>query len=84
MAEDTETMAGAWKLLDQIQSDDRIELLAEPNGLDHEFRRRSNLASRSPKVWADAYLLAFAAAGGLKLVTFDRVLKTRGVEVLVL
>ena len=37
-----------------------------------------------PKVWGDAYLLAFAAAAGLKLVTFDRALKTKGVDVLVL
>ena len=80
MGNDTETMAGAWKLLDRIQSDDRIEFLFEPEGLDREFRRRSNLASRSPKVWADAYLLAFAAAGGLKLITFDRALKTKGPE----
>jgi predicted nucleic acid-binding protein len=42
------------------------------------------MASRSPKVWADAYLLAFAAEAGLKFVTFDRALKSRGVEVLVL
>jgi len=67
-------------MLEQIQLDERVSFLAEPNGLDREFRRRSNLASRSPKVWADAYLLAFAAAGGLKLVTFDRALKTKGPE----
>jgi predicted nucleic acid-binding protein len=35
-------------------------------------------------VWADAYLLAFASAAGLKLVTFDRALKSRPAEVLVL
>lgn len=84
MGADTETMAGAWKLLDQIQADDRIEFLLEPEGLDHEFRARSRLSSRSPKVWGDAYLLAFAAAAGLRLVTFDRALKTKGVDVLVL
>jgi hypothetical protein len=72
------------KLLDQIQSEDRIEFLSEPDGLEREFRRLSRLASRSPKVWADAYLLAFAATAGLKLVTFDRALRSRDVEVLVL
>lgn len=84
MGPDTETMAGAWKLLDQIQADDRIEFLSEPDGLDDEFRVRSRLPSRSPKVWADAYLLAFAATAGLKLVTFDRALKAKGVDILVL
>jgi predicted nucleic acid-binding protein len=77
-------MAGAWKLLDQIQADDRIEFLSEPEGLEREFRARSRMPSRSPKVWGDAYLLAFASAAGLKLVTFDRALKSRGAEVLVL
>jgi toxin-antitoxin system PIN domain toxin len=80
LGEDTHTMSSAWNMLEQIQLDERVSFLAEPNGLDREFRRRSNLASRSPKVWADAYLLAFAAAGGLKLVTFDRALKTKGPE----
>jgi uncharacterized protein len=84
MGSDTETMAGAWKLLDRIQADDRIEFLQEPEGLDGEFRLRSRLPSRSPKVWGDAYLVAFAAAAELKLVTFDRALKTKGVDVLVL
>jgi len=84
MGPDTETMAGAWKLLDRIQADDRIEFLSEPDGLDNEFRARSRLSSRSPKVWADAYLLAFAATAGLKLVTFDQALKAKGVDVLVL
>ena len=84
MGGDTETMAGAWKLLERIQTDQRIEFLPEPEGLDREFRLRSRLPSRSPKVWADAYLMAFAAAAGLKLITFDRALKTKGVDVLVL
>lgn len=84
MGSDTETMAGAWKLLDQILADDRIEFLAEPEGLEKEFRSRSRLPSRSPKVWADAYLLAFASTAGLRLVTFDRALKAKGVDVLVL
>jgi uncharacterized protein len=84
MGNDTETMAGAWKLLDQVLIDDRIEFLSEPEGLDKEFRGRSRVPSTSPKFWADAYLLAFAAAAGLKLVTFDRALKTKGVDVLIL
>jgi len=84
MGDDTETMAGAWRLLDRIQADDRIEFLPEPDGLEHEFRARSRMTSRSPKVWADAYLLAFASVAGLKLITFDRALKSRGADVLVL
>ena len=70
--------------MDRIQTDDRVMFLEEPAGLDREFRTRSRLSTRSPKVWADAYLLAFASTAGLKLVTFDRALQNRGAEVLVL
>jgi len=84
MGKDTKTMFQAWNLWDQLQSDTRVEFFPEPQALEHELRSRSRLSSRSPKVWADAYLLAFASVAGLRLVTFDRALKVRGVEVLVL
>jgi uncharacterized protein len=84
MGKDTRSMSEAWGLWDRIWADNRIVFLAEPEGLEKEFRSRSRLSSRSPKVWADAYLLAFASVAGLKLVTFDRSLKSRGSDVLVL
>jgi uncharacterized protein len=84
LGEDAHTMSSAWRLLDKLQSDERIAFLAEPVDVERQFRSQSNLASRSPKLWADAYLLAFAEATGTKLITFDRALKSRGAEVLVL
>ena len=84
MGKDTKTMSEAWGLWDRIWADTRIAFLPEPDDLEKEFRLRSRLPSRSPKVWADAYMLAFAAVGGVKLVTFDRALQTRGADVLVL
>ncbi len=84
MGNDVCTMAGAWKVWDVVESDAHVSFLREPDGLDQEFRARSNLAAKSPKVWADAYLLAFASASGVKLVTFDRALASRKAEVLVL
>ena len=84
MGKDTQTMSEAWHLWDRLLSDTRIEFLPEPQALEHEFRSRSRLSSRSPKVWADAYLLAFASVAGLKLITFDRALKVRDVDVRVL
>ena len=68
----------------RIRADDRVTFPPEPDGLEKEFRRHSRLFSRCPKVWADAYLLAFASVAGVKLVTFDRALKSRGADVLVL
>lgn len=84
MGPDTRTMSEAWSLWDRIWADTRIMFLPEPDDLEREFRSRSRLSSRSPKVWADAYLLAFAAVAGLKFVTFDRALQPRGADVLVL
>jgi len=77
-------MSEAWNLWDKVWADSSIAFLPEPDGLEKEFRKRSRLLSRSPKVWADAYLLAFASVAGVKLVTFDRALKSRGADVLVL
>jgi len=84
MGSDTKTMIEAWALWDKVWADSRIEFLPEPEGIEREFRAHSRLASRSPKVWADAYLLAFSSVAGLTLVTFDRALKVRGVNVLLL
>jgi toxin-antitoxin system PIN domain toxin len=84
LGQDAQTMAGAWKLWDRMTADDRIAYLPEPEGLEGAFRATSAMASPSPKVWADAYLLGFATAAGLKVVTFDRALRGRGPNVLIL
>ena len=84
MGADTKSMSQAWGVWDRIWADDRVSFLAEPEAIEKEFRSRSRLSTRSPKVSADAYLLAFASVAGLKLVTFDRALRSHGLDVLVL
>jgi hypothetical protein len=84
MGNDVRKMPEAWKLWDKVCADDRVAYLSEPEAIEPELRRQSTLSSSSPKVWADSYLLAFATVAGLKLVTFDRALRSRGSEVLVL
>lgn len=84
MGKDAVSMSRAWSLWDEVWSDDRVAYLPEPAGLEQELRWRTRLSSRSPKMWADAYLLAFASVTGLKFVTFDQALRTRGLDVLVL
>src|SRR4051794_40164157 len=64
------TMAEAWQVYDAFLADDRVSLFAEPAGLETGFRERAASATPAPKVWADAYLLAFAAAHGGQVVTF--------------
>ncbi|MFZ0630093.1 MAG: TA system VapC family ribonuclease toxin [Acidobacteriaceae bacterium] len=84
LGRDVQTMAGAWKLWDRVTADERISFVAEPEGIERPFRKVSQLPSASPKVWGDAYLLGFAEAAGLRLVTFDQALKSRGRDVVVL
>ena len=77
MGADVMTQAAAWKAFDRFSDFWNGTLLDEPPGVDKEFRRRTNREEVSPKLWADGYLAAFAAAGGLRLVTFDRALSLR-------
>jgi predicted nucleic acid-binding protein len=77
-------MSEAWSLWDRIWADDRVIFLPEPEDIEREFRTRSRWSSRSPKVWADAYILAFASVAGLKLITFDQALRSHGENVVVL
>jgi uncharacterized protein len=84
MGSDTRKMSEAWELWDKVCADDRVAFLPEPEIIEHEFRRLSGSNTPSPKIWADSYLLAFARVAGLKLVTFDRGLHSKGAEVLIL
>jgi len=84
MGRDTKNMSEAWSLWDKVWADNRFAFLPEPDGLETEFRKHSRLSSRSPKVWADAYLLAFASVAGVKLVPFDHPLARRAAAVFVL
>jgi toxin-antitoxin system PIN domain toxin len=78
------TMRQAWRAYDRLFEDDRVALVPEPQALDPEFRRLTASGAVSPKVWADAYLLAFVAQMNATIVTFDRALENRGASCLVL
>ena len=78
------TMSEAWTVYDRLFEDDRVAFFAEPADLEEKFRSFTRLSVSSPKHWADAYMLGFTAAYGGQLVTFDRALKGRGAECLVL
>jgi predicted nucleic acid-binding protein len=49
----------------------RIEFADEPSGVEGSWLTLSSVDLASPKVWMDAYLAAFAKAGGYRLVTLD-------------
>jgi toxin-antitoxin system PIN domain toxin len=68
------TQSQAWKQFDALVANAANRMMDEPHGIDPIFRRNTDRKEASTKQWADGYLAAFAAAGGIQLVTFDRAL----------
>jgi toxin-antitoxin system PIN domain toxin len=60
------SMREAWKAYDGFFGDERVGFLAEPPELERAFRESSSSAHASPKLWADAYLTAFASSAGVR------------------
>jgi len=71
------TMKQAWDAHDAFAGDERVEFVPEPPAIERAFRGLSSSAHASPKLWADAYLTAFASECGGSIVTFDRSLARR-------
>ena len=62
----------AWAAYQALLADDRIAFRSEePAGLEAQWRRFAVRETASPKIWMDAYLAAFALAGGYRMVTTD-------------
>ena len=76
------TMTEAWGVHDRLFEDDRVAFVAEPAEVEAHFREYTADRTTSPKLWADAWLLAFAQAAQGTLVTFDRALAARGAHCL--
>ena len=72
MGDEVLSQREAWRVYDRWLADDRVNLVDEPQGLEQRLRPLTRSRHASPKVWADAYLIAFAAASQMTLVTFDR------------
>lgn len=74
LKQDVLSLRQCWAVFDQwIASGDAV-FVEEPAGLESAMRARTGTESASPKIWADAYLAAFAEASELTLVTLDRAL----------
>ncbi|MCM3880465.1 MAG: PIN domain-containing protein [Vicinamibacterales bacterium] len=74
----------AWAVYDLWRRDDRVDLMDEPPELEHRFRSLTQSVRPTPKDWADSYLSAFAAAGQLTVVTFDRAFRRKAGALLLL
>ena len=77
MGGDTVDRSQAWRLFDQLWSDERVLWAEEPDGLDAVWRAISARDDKSHKLWPDDYLAAFAQASDLALATLDRKLPGR-------
>ncbi len=84
MGSEVMSQVEAWNVYDRWLEDTRVVLLAEPTGLEAPFRAHSRRKDPSPKDWADAYLIAFATASGLTLVSFDRGFRGKTKDLLLL
>jgi hypothetical protein len=64
----------AWRAYRRWFEDERVEFHREPESPDFErlFEELSTRPHPSTKLWADAYLAAFAKTAGLTVATFDR------------
>lgn len=76
------TMREAWRVYDRFYADDRVAFVAEPGSVEREFRQNTRHPSASPKMWADAWMLAMAQAADGRVVTLDRALAARGAHCL--
>lgn len=65
-AEDAWAAYSGWRRLDDVL------FASEPDGCDVLFADWAGRGLITPRLWTDAYLAAFARAGGLRLVSFDR------------
>jgi toxin-antitoxin system PIN domain toxin len=77
MGADVLTQRKAWHAYRRWFEDDRVGFHDEPDSsrLDRSLEDLSTRSRASTKLWADAYLAAFARTAGFTLVTFDRALR---------
>jgi toxin-antitoxin system PIN domain toxin len=69
----------AWEAYQALLADDRIAFRPEePPGLEALWRRFAVRGTASPRLWMDAYLAAFALAGGHRMVTTDAAFRQFG------
>lgn len=74
---DVRSRRQAWDVVEALEADPRVLLLAEPAGLPPIWRAFSKKDDGSHLLWTDDYLAAFAVAAGIELATIDRALVRR-------
>jgi uncharacterized protein len=80
MQEETLSAQEAWAVYQSAFGDANVRFIGEEDALsiDHLLKFEAHAAGSARMDWSDTYLLAFATAAGLRLVTFDRGLARQG------
>ena len=65
-------MNQACRIYDELLLDYRIGFAEEPDLIEEQLRKFSQLQTFSTNVWTDAYLAAFAVAADFEMVNFDK------------
>src|SRR5258708_14273792 len=81
---DVLSQTAAWSVYDRWMEDDRILFVEEPSSIELSFRALSEHPRPAPNDWTDSYLTAFAIVGGLRLVSFDRALRAKSQDLILL
>lgn len=71
MGDEAVSLPEAWRLYAALLASGRFSFVLEPRGIDVLWEQFCRPFDKSPKVVMDAYLAAFAVAGGYRLVTLD-------------
>lgn len=66
------TVPQAWRAYSDFRRLPEVVLAAEPEGCEPWLEQWAVGGRTTPRQWTDVYLAAFAKAGGLRLVSFDR------------
>lgn len=80
MQEETLSAQEAWRLYESAYDDANVRFVGEEDArsIDRFLKLESCTKGPVRLDWSDTYLLAFSAAAGLRLVTFDRGLARLG------
>ncbi len=69
---DAVPMNEAWRIYDELLTDDRVAFAEEPPDLEVGWRATTERETFSTNAWTDAYLAAFAQMADFEIVTFDK------------
>lgn len=72
LKEDALSNSAALSVVQQLQDSSSVRLLPEPVGVQERWMRFGKTMTKSPQLWTDAYLAAFAVAGNLRFATYDK------------